>query len=204
MLLERLTCRGLRPSTESWGWTFRSLHPPGSGCTCQTTQGFTSHRNERRDSVWAILVMCRTTKMSAGAPEGVSPFRKRAHFRLFISKCDSICQSKHDPRQRSQRDPQCTNSRAHWHFFLLQSATCPWLTRLWRDCVSKHCGGCWGAWKVAPQRVCAHVQCWLDGFFTLPPFTLTNQNSREKNSELWNSFVTEKQHVCCIWIQINR
>lgn len=56
------------------------------------------------------------------------------------------------------------------------------------------------AWTVAPQRVCAYFQCWLDGLFTLPPLPPLIKTAK---AQLWNSFVEEKQHVCHIWICTN-
>lgn len=180
VLLEQLTCHGLRPSTESWGWTFHFPHPPGSGCTCQTSQVFNSQKGESRCSVCAILLIYRTTICSQG--------QNWAHLRVFVRKCDAHSSQQIRP-PLLPREARFTDTISVLFLFYLQSATCD-VTLMWL-CLQTLGRLFWGLGSgtiagVPPRSV---LIGWI---FTLPPFTLSDQNSRKK-VELWNSFVAEKQ-----------
>lgn len=125
---------------------------------------------------------------------------------LIVGKVNvtRFCQSKYDssPVLRSQHGLQCTNNQVHSHFFsfIYKVQNVP----NWRDSdvvvFVQTLGRQFWAWTVAPQRVCAYLQCWLDGLFTLPPLPSLIKTAK---AQLWNSFVEEKQHVCHIWICTN-
>lgn len=128
VLLEQLTCHGLRPSTESWGWTFHFPHPPGSGCTCQTSQVFTSQRGESRCSVCAILLIYKTTKCSQGLQRESQRSVPRSQ-----NWTRSICKEMWFPFVTANMTPSPDlRSQVHWHHF------CPFFflftkCNMWRD-----------------------------------------------------------------------
>lgn len=60
-----ITCRVLRPSTESSGWTFHSPHPQDSWCICKDTSPFNANT-----ALWNMTVVCYSKRYSKNLVNG--------------------------------------------------------------------------------------------------------------------------------------
>lgn len=59
-----------------------------------------------------------------------------------------IRHSKYDPLSRPEKPGSLTPFLFFYKIFFIYKVQ--HVTWLWRDCISKHSGGCFGAWTVAP------------------------------------------------------